>query len=190
MKIYKISKISKISSTPMPNYTIKTDYTDSHDNQQDAILRAVDGDNNLLGSLSFSVYEGIPSVQMLDVFPAYQRKGIATALLKELQNQFPNETIELGMSSGEGSKLLKSINFKYTPNQEYSKLSQELNEVNKRIEELNMTYEKWRLLSKEQQEKARESLSKQADEYHSLYDRQYELINQLNEMKPGKNIII
>lgn len=174
----------------MPNYTIKTDYTDSHDNQQDAILRAVDGDNNLLGSLSFSVYEGVPSVQMLDVFPAYQRKGVATALLKELQNQFPNETIELGMSSGEGSKLLKSINFKYTPNPEYSKLSQELKEVNERIKNLTVTYEKWRLLPKEQQEKVRESLSSQADEFNSLHDRQFELTNQLNEMKSGKNIIV
>ena len=74
-------------------YTITQDYYDYHDEQHDAKLEAKDSQGNVLGTLWFSVYHDEPAVKNIDVLPKYRRQGIGTALLKELQRLFPDQTI-------------------------------------------------------------------------------------------------
>lgn len=49
------------------------------------------------------------AVERIEVEPNYRRKGYATALLKQLQNKYPNEDIRFGQLEPDGEKLINKI---------------------------------------------------------------------------------
>lgn len=87
------------------NY-IKIAYVgDNWMDENDKIIR-----DNILGYLDYTVLDDNDDkayVQMIQVKDTEQRKGIATALIKSLQNEY--EDIDYGYTTNDGTKLLKSL---------------------------------------------------------------------------------
>ena len=96
--------------------------------QTDHQLRAfVDGE--VIGTLTYSVYNDEPSVNFIEVDLAQRRKGIGSLLLKTLQAQFPDVQIHLGdVASPEGRCLINSLKFKVVET-EYMEVARELEQV-------------------------------------------------------------
>ena len=82
--------------------------TGHHHGQSDLKLSLRDKDKTL-GTVFYSEYQGRPHIQFIDV--KEKRKGVGKALLKKLQQKYPETEIELGMLTEEGSKLVDSLNF-------------------------------------------------------------------------------
>jgi len=83
-----------------------------HDNQSDnSIVAIVDGE--VVGFLDYSEYRGEIHIQMIEVDKNFRRQGIGTALLKELDKEYPEVEIEYGMETPEGARLIEEYQRRY-----------------------------------------------------------------------------
>ena len=83
-----------------------------HDNQSDnSIVAIVDGE--VAGFLDYSEYRGEIHVQMIEVDKNFRRQGIGTALLKELDKEYPEVEIEYGMETADGARLIEEYQRRY-----------------------------------------------------------------------------
>lgn len=137
-------------------------------------------DGKVVGTLEYGEYDGAPNVKMVQVDPEYRRKGIATKLLQELQNKYPDTEIDFGMSTPDGTKLLDAITYDVTDEavatdrQKLKDLQTELNDLQEKLDVLYDTDN----LTEEQE-----------NELHSLGDRWqdvYETISKLEKELRGK----
>ena len=92
-------------------------------------------DGKVVGTVEYGEYKGKPNVKMIEVKPEYRRQGIATKLLQELQNKYPDQEIDFGMTTPDGTKLLNSITYE-VENKEYVKTQKQLEKVTNRINEI------------------------------------------------------
>lgn len=161
-------------NTLKPQIEIEELHLDHRWGEDIYVLRAkINGE--IVGKLNYGVYENEPNVKMLEVAPKWRRLGIATKLLKHLQQLYPDTEIELGYATKLGGKFLKSINRQFIPNLEHQKLSKRLSEIQVEIH---------RILKQMDNDDYTESAK-----LDDLYDEKYEVEDQLGEMKAGKWLI-
>jgi len=82
--------------------------TGAHSGQSDFTLRAYDGVQEV-GHIDYVVYQGAISISMISVPKGKRRNGHATALVRELQRQYPDIEIDWGGMTQQGSALRQSI---------------------------------------------------------------------------------
>jgi ribosomal protein S18 acetylase RimI-like enzyme len=107
--VYKLIDQYTDTSTSNKTAALKLEhrYHGYHDQQSDeSIIAFIDGE--MAGFLDYSEFQKQPAVKMIEVKKEFQRKGIATELLKELDKLYPNTEIDYGYSTTEGSELIKS----------------------------------------------------------------------------------
>lgn len=142
--------------------------------QHDMVLVAyLDGE--MVGSLDYSVYLGIPHIKMLEVKKDFRRMGIGTKLLKQLQNMFPEEEIDLGMLTPDGTKLMQTIKRDFQENPSYRETKERYEDVRSEIQ---------RIMAKIDRKDYSE-----ANKLNDLHDEEYELEQLLSDMKTGKYFI-
>ena len=118
---------------------IYTETTGYYDGQVDKIKYAYLG-KTFVGYLQYSVYEDEPYIQMIEVAEDYKRQGIATKLLKSLQNDYPKKSIHTGLQTDEGSKLFDKVSV-VKKNPVYTRYENELKKIDKQIEEIDKKWE-------------------------------------------------
>ena len=67
--------------------------------QKGTILKAVDDEGSIIGSVRAYQKNGTVYIGKLMVHPKMQREGIGTKLLLEIENEFPNQKYELFTST-------------------------------------------------------------------------------------------
>lgn len=132
-------------------------------------------DGKVVGTLEYGEYEGKPNVKMIEVIPEYRRQGIGAKLLQELQRKYPDQEIDFGMTTPDGTKLLDAITYDVTDEtvvadrQKLKDLQSELNELQGKLDVLYDT----------------ENLTEaQEAEMHRLGDRWEEVYHAINELEP------
>lgn len=123
----------------LQDYTIRDENIGSYSGQTDNQITASNG-GQVLASLKYSVFEGRPSIQMIEVSKGAQRKGIASQLITELQSKFPDTQIEWGMLTEQGEKLKKSLKIKTIPNKEVQGKKSRIKELEAQLEQLNSKF--------------------------------------------------
>lgn len=73
--------------------------------QTDHTLLAYGPDQIVLGYLMYSVFQGDPKIHSIFVYPAYRRRGVATALVLHLQRTFPHQRLDWGFMTPLGQRL-------------------------------------------------------------------------------------
>ena len=174
--------IYRFSNVELP-ISITTENTGYHHNQSDMIMTATIGENTV-AALEFSVYQDEPYVNMIKVDEKYRRKGIATKLIRKLQEMFPDTQIHMGLASSDGSKLLESFPTKFIPNEEYNRLSKEKTLLNTRLDELQ------NFLDSHDPKTQREEMLAQGDEWNQTHDKIEDIERQLEDMKKGTTLIL
>jgi len=154
--------------------TFRDEMAGSTGDQNNMSLKAY-FESDVVGRLDYVEYQKSPSVQMLDVPKEYQRKGIGSKLMKQLQKLYPNIEIDLGMLSDDGAKLIKSMNRTFTPNKMYSKVSEKLK---------HLKSEKDRIMKDVENDNRYE-----IDKLNDLHDSIDDLESKLEDMSKGKWII-
>lgn len=112
---------------------------------------------------------------MLEVKKEFRRMGIGTKLLKQLQNMFPEEEIDLGMLTPDGTKLMQTIKRDFQENPSYKKTKERYEDVRSEIQRIMAKIDK-----KDYSE---------ANKLNDLHDEEYELEQLLSDMKTGKYFI-
>ena len=93
-----------------------------------------------LGWISYGVYEGEPSIKMMEVSPEHRRKGIGKKLLQALQKKYPDTEINFGMTTPDGTKLLENSTYQVENKEVQSKLDR-IKEIQAKLSEYDKTYD-------------------------------------------------
>lgn len=97
-------KISDIDNT----LTFKNIHLSGGHGQDEFALRLM-RDSVTVGEISYTVYDGEVSVNMIDVYA--QRKGHGKRLLRYLQSLYPTQEINFGYTTEEGTALINSLDY-------------------------------------------------------------------------------
>ena len=143
----------------------------AHSGQIDMLMQAVRGELTV-GTLRYSIFEGRPHISMIEVLEDYRRQGIATQMLRYLQGQYPNEEIEWGYLTEDGSALYRAV-VDEQPNPEYQKVQTDLEDITRLYDGYVQRMDNGAILSQAE--------SADMDE---LEDIQYRLEKELDELRP------
>ncbi len=127
---------------PPPGVRLRTDHHGVRHGQHDMSILAFAPDGSTVGTLDYSVFEGKPAVKMLDVAPKWRRRGVATAMLRDLQRQHPDAEIALGMLTGDGAALHARLPFEEVPDENVRRKLDLLAGLRRRLAELEGGFSK------------------------------------------------
>lgn len=161
--------------------TFRTESRGFYSGQSDLTLRAYLHDEEV-GHIDYSVYRGEPAVQMISVpKQQHQRHGYATAMVHQLQSEFPDVEVAMGSLTDQGGKLLASIPQEVIHNPEYQRRAQRLEQVKAELAQLQHDYE--HNFPTDQQERMRLS-----DHWNDLNQQEWELEQELHYMQASKRL--
>ena len=163
--------------------TFKTDHRGAHSGQSDLTLRAYD-DGEEVGHIDYSVYQGEPAVQMISV-PNKRRRGYGTALVHQLQSEFPDTEISMGGLTDDGSALLASIPHDVIHNPEYEEKAAKLEQVKALLahyQEISDTFDA------NPTPQGRRGLLAVTDHWNDLHQEEWELEQALYDLQPSKRL--
>ncbi|MDR2404862.1 MAG: GNAT family N-acetyltransferase [Deltaproteobacteria bacterium] len=113
-EILKIQKDAFLDEAKITSFSIEpmTETLDvvEKDFQKNLILKAVDSENNILGSVRGKIIDGTTHIFKLSVSPSAQRRGVATLLLSELEKALPERRYELFTRKGNERTVRMYIN--------------------------------------------------------------------------------
>lgn len=153
---------------------------DSYSGQSNMRLIA-ERDGKVCGGIDYVVFGDEISVSMIEVDESERRKGVGTALLKELQRLYPDNHLEMGWFTEDGAKLWNSIPKKIIKNDEYYNLSNEKENLLKRQKMLTDYMNKW--FESGGNDGKRETMIATGDELNEISDRLDEIDHLLRDMK-------
>lgn len=143
-------------------------------------------DGKIVGCISYSVYNNQPSIQMIKVADDEKRKGYGTKLIKQLQLEYPNQEINFGWMTDEGSALYKSLPKNIETNTEYQNIEQKLDKSNKRLKKYSDILDK---VTGEETGEEQEKVLKTADFWNKEYKKNQKYVNWLSNNKKHKEYI-
>lgn len=144
---------------------------DAHHGQIDMLMQAVRGELTV-GTIRYSIFEGRPHISMIEVLEDYRRQGIATQMLRYLQGQYPNEEIEWGYLTEEGSALYQAV-VDEQPNPDYLRVQSDLEAVTREYDAYVTRLDGGAILSQ-----------RESADMDDLEDTQYRLEKELEELRP------
>ena len=148
----------------------------AHSGQIDMLMQAVRGELTV-GTLRYSIFEERPHISMIEVLEDYRRQGIATQMLRYLQGQYPDEEIEWGYLTEDGSALYRAV-VDEQPNPEYQKVKTDLEDITRLYDGYVQRMEGGGILS-----------PAEAADMDDLEDIQYRLEKELDELRPVRTFI-
>lgn len=140
------------------------------------------------GHIDYSVWQDDVSIQMIEV-PKLKRKGIATALLKELQRMYPETEINWGMMTDDGSKLYDRTNFTTIVNPEIQAKIEKLDAIKAEMKQIESQWETWGELPDDQKEAVRSEMEGLSHRWNEMCDQEWDLEQELRDAKPVKKLI-
>lgn len=149
---------------------------DAHNGQIDMLMQAVRGELTA-GTLRYNIFEGRPHISMIEVLEDYRRQGIATQMLRYLQGQYPDEEIEWGYLTEDGSALYRAV-VDEQPNPEYQKVKTDLEDITHLYDGYVQRMEGGGILS-----------PAEAADMDDLEDIQYRLEKELDELRPVRAFV-
>ena len=149
---------------------------DAHHGQIDMLMQAVRGELTV-GTLRYSIFEERPHISMIEVLEDYRRQGIATQMLRYLQGQYPDEEIEWGYLTEDGSALYRTV-VDEQPNPEYQKVKTDLEDITRLYDGYVQRMEGGGILS-----------PAEAADMDDLEDIQYRLEKELDELRPVRAFV-
>jgi hypothetical protein len=166
----------------------KEELTGQKSGENFLVLRAYDHDE-VVGSVEYSTYRDDLSIKMIrTIRDADKRKGIATALAKELQRLYPTHEVIWGTTTGDGHKFLKTLPRTFIRNDKYDKLEGQLKALQAKQTKLQHIYDNWSDLFDKDKEKAvqlRPAIHRLNDTFNQVSDKIWETEQALHDLKPG-----
>ena len=126
---------------------------------------------------------------MVAITPACGFVGVAGAMVRELQREFPDQEIEWGMLTDDGAKFYESLSKQYIENPEFLDLKARLDGVLERLAHHKRLGEEFDALCSPTEQQRREFLEA-VNDWNDLHDERFELTQALYDVRPGRVMIL
>lgn len=162
------------------DHKIHTHSTSAYSDQVNMLKYFEDEDGNTIAKVDYSYYDGKIYVNMIETLPEYRRKGLATRLIKDLENDAKEEgmKIDYGYTTRDGTAFLEKIKQPKQPS------------INVPAEKKIIKDNRGRQLTKQQQNFYREASPKARDsqgQLLNLYHTTPAEFNMFDNSKLGEN---
>lgn len=178
-----------LENTNRARTVFKTECNGHHHGQTDCTLIAYDENGDYVGKIDYAKYGDELAVQMISVLPTHQRQGYATALLKQLQREFPDREIDMGGLTPDGVRLLAAVPTVEIKNLEYQEKAEQLAKVKAQLagyqSRADTFYQK-----ADATEEDRQHLLSTISDWNDLSDEEWRLERELAGLRPGKRLIV
>jgi len=175
MRIYRLSSELQFKDHLMDNYS-----------GQSNMRLLAERDGKVCGGIDYVIFGDEVSVSMIEVDENERRKGVGTALLKELQRLYPDKDLNMGWFTEDGAKLWNSIPKKIINNDEYEKLSKEKKDLLSEQSILTNLMEEW---FQSGEEEKRVAMLGMGDRLNEISDRISDIDYLLYDMKSQRVFI-
>ncbi|MBA3622934.1 MAG: GNAT family N-acetyltransferase [Methylibium sp.] len=192
--------VGRVGGGPAVAPDYRTESRDGPSGQSNLTLRAMAGGQEV-GRVDFSVMDGEPAIEMVEVPEEHRRKGIGTALVRELQSQYPDTPIKWGMLTDDGAKLKAALPTTTKKNESLAKAQRQLNAAEKEraaLEQRHAAFESIESPSPEQTQDHRRWMDSVVERWNELHDEidrlravrgykpeDYEIVTQPNAGAPA-----
>lgn len=156
----RIKEILAESETPRVSVAL----TGAHSGQKDMTM-TVKITGQAVASMDFSEYRGAPSIGWIHVDPQYRNRRLGKLMVGELQRMYPDQEIDWGNTTPEGSQLYASIPHKLIPNPDIIRRSEHLKKIKRELLKLNQRLED---MPPDQRSKWISTLGDRWNQYHDL----------------------
>lgn len=173
---------SAITLVEQSDLTFKIEVDDYHSRQMDCTLSALLGGKQV-GKLNFAVFQDQPSIQMIRVDPEFARQGIGTAMVKKLQQAFPETEINWGTMTSDGAALRKSLKTNVKTDPEVAAKLERLKALKAKEEAFQV---RWGELERDPDDQAVQDL---VAKWNDLNDAIYALERELEGVKTSTTLI-
>ena len=157
----------------------------AHNGQTDMTLFAELNDQ-AIGRIDYCVYDGEIHVQYIKVQPRYVRQGVATAMAKHLQSEYPKVEVEWGGTTELGTPFVASLDRTFEPDQEYAPLKKAYDDAKAERGALQAEFDAWTAAGRGTL--PQEMLLK-GERMNELETFLWDLEDKLRDMKPGRWMI-
>lgn len=140
-----------------------------------------------VGKLDYSIFNGIPAIQMVEVESEHRRNGYATELVKQLQRQFSDTEIYWGALTADGAQFRDSLRIIEKPS-EHAQDFERLNIAIAERDRLLSDAEYFNALENPSQDQI-EQHSKQLEPLNNLHDLIYDLESELSNQTATVRLI-
>ena len=165
--------------------------TDSYSGQTNHTLTVRTHDGHV-GKLEYTEFEGRPAISMVSVPEGSRRRGLGSSLVKELQRRYPDQEIDWGMMTEDGSALRASLRHNEVPNEGVVEKLAELERVTKELAALDAKAAKFNEIkspTEKQKQKYLEWSASVGDRWNELHDRLYDLERETAGQKPTRRVV-
>lgn len=141
-------------------------------------------DGHEVGRIETSVFEGSPSINWLEVYEGGRRNGVASAMVRDLQERFPDCEIKWGMTTNDGEALRKSLPHRVVIDEAVLAMQRELTECTesrRKFEEQSAAFDAIESPSAAQVEDRRAWFFENGPKWNDLHDRIWELERELRD---------
>ena len=161
--------------------TFREEQRGYHSGQHDMTLHA-ELDGQAVGYVEYSVLNDEVSVQYIKTLPGHERMGVATALMKHLQSEYPEQEIDLGMSTDSGTPFVASLNREFKSSADYDLYKAQYDQAVAERDALQAEFDAW-------EGRITPNMEKKAERLNQLHDLTWELEQQLRNLKSGRWLI-
>lgn len=81
-----------------------------HHGQSDMVIRAYDTQTkDLVGQLSYNIFDNELHISMIEVVPKYRRQGVGTLLMKKMKEENPGLVVKPGLMTNDGYPFFRAL---------------------------------------------------------------------------------
>lgn len=156
-----------------PRVDIRNETDAGPSGQTNGVLRMLI-DEREVGSLDYTVFDGVPQISMIEVPQAMRRRGIGGELVRELQRHFPGQPLDWGMMTEDGAALRRSLAKEVITREDVVATQRDLDAAVSERTELEAKMAEFERIvdpTEAQRSELREWIAKVGDRWNDLHDR-------------------
>jgi len=137
----------------------------------------------VVGYIYYSLYLDEINIKYIHVNEDKRRGGIATAMARNLQAEYPDKEIDWGGLTDEGSAFLKALNREFEPDPMHAELTQALDAAKAEYNALQAEFDAWIAAKKGM---LSQDMLMKGERMNELDNLIYDLEDQLRDSRPGR----
>lgn len=167
------------------NLTFRSECVGAYSGQTNMVLYA-ELDGQAVGRIEYSVYNGEVYVQFIKTQPGHRRQGIATAMAKQLQAEYPDTEIEWSASTEDGTQFIASLNREFEPEPNYDLLKKAYDDAKAERDTLQKEFDAWTAAGKG---KLPPDMLMKGERMNEIETFLWDLEDKMRDLKPGRWMI-
>ncbi|MGV0949298.1 MAG: GNAT family N-acetyltransferase [Azonexus sp.] len=172
----------------MPGLQFRSECRGAHNGQSDMTLYA-EIDGVAVGRIEYCVFNDQPYVQYIFTSPEYRRKGIGTAMAKQLQKEYPGVEIEWSGSTDSGTPFIASLDREFDPTPNYDVMKKAYDDAKAERDAIQAEFDAVDFTAANLTPEQKRAFLMKGERMNDIETFLWDMEDRLRDLKPGRWMI-